>query len=51
MVWAYFAFSGTTSIRACLNLESYIDMIVQKVLPEAFLVTGGVYLFEQDNGS
>ena len=54
MVWAGFAASRTTlivSIRDRLNSESYVDMLVENLLPETLFITGSDYLFQKDNAS
>lgn len=54
MVWAGISSNGTTPIVftwGCRNLESYKDMIAEKLLTEAHLITGGDCFFQQDNAS
>ena len=54
MVQAGFPAIGTTpkvAIQDYLNSESYIDMLVESLLPKTPLITGGDYLFQQDNAS
>ena len=54
MVWTGLAANGTrprVSIRDRFNSESYIHMLAKNLLPETPLITGGDYLFQQDDGN
>ena len=54
MIWGGFAANGTTPIayvKAKSNSEDYQDILAEKLLPEAPLITSGEYIFQQDNAS
>ena len=53
-VWVEFAANRIAPIefiQGHLHSELYVDMLAEHLLPEEPLITGGDYLFQQDNAS